>query len=595
MVAKNSTFRANGTDAGSLFLTGTPAQIPRADISGSILSNVSGYTIQVEGNGVATLTGSTVGGNTNQWLRVRASGGTPGLADLTLTNSTATGSVLTDPGSVSNLTMIDSTWNLTGSSNVTKLVNDPSLIDFSPPVGDPTLLSSYKTLTVENYIGEGGRIALNTYLGADGSPSDRLVIDGGGTATGTTGLIFDNTTGPGALTTGDGILVVDAISGGTTAPGAFAGAAVAGPYEYLLFRGGTGADASDDWFLRSTVQSGSDGGGDGGGGLMPNFRQEVSLYDAIPPMAAIYGRHLIDTLHERVGEEEQLRGRTDLGKDGYMGNGAWGRLIGHYGHRDGDPRGIYGLSGPEFDYRFGALQTGLDVYRKENDNGTIDHAGLYFAFGHGEVDVQHNLLGRQFKGGTDSFDAGTIGGYWTRFWENNAYLDGVVQGTWYDVTTQSQRRALFGLPEPGRFRFRLRGFTGRRLSVLLRRRLAARASGTAHLPDCQHGFLQRRRCRSAVRQSQFADRPHRRQGGTDLDGRGGGKRQARAAGDGLGPGQYLARVPRRDLDDIVLVRHRLHPLHGRSRRELGGIGRWRQPSDDGLDHSLRQRQFLDPL
>ena len=164
-------------------------------------------------------------------------------------------------------------------------------------------------------------------------------------------------------------------------------------------------------------------------------------------MAAIYGRHLIDTLHERVGEEEQLRGRTDLGKDGDKVNGAWGRLIGHYGHRDGDPRGIYGLSGPEFDYRFGAMQTGLDVYRKENDNGTIDHAGLYFAFGHGEVDVQHNLLGRQFKAGTDSFDAGTIGGYWTRFWENNAYLDGVVQGTWYDVTTQSQRSALFGFPD----------------------------------------------------------------------------------------------------------------------------------------------------
>ena len=29
---------------------------------------------------------------------------------------------------------------------------------------------------------------------------------------------------------------------------------VAGPYEYLLFRGGTGAGASDDWFLRSTLQ-----------------------------------------------------------------------------------------------------------------------------------------------------------------------------------------------------------------------------------------------------------------------------------------------------------------------------------------------------
>ncbi|WP_244480348.1 hypothetical protein [Rhizobium sp. Root1220] len=68
---------------------------------------------------------------------------------------------------------------MTGSSNLTNLVNDPSLIQYTPPTGDPTLLSSYKTLTVVDYIGEGGAIGLNTYLGADGSPSDRLIVDGG--------------------------------------------------------------------------------------------------------------------------------------------------------------------------------------------------------------------------------------------------------------------------------------------------------------------------------------------------------------------------------------------------------------------------------
>ena len=51
----------------------------------------------------------------------------------------------------SSLLLIDSTWNMTGNSNVTNLTNDPSVINFSPPVGDPTLLSSYKTLTVNNY------------------------------------------------------------------------------------------------------------------------------------------------------------------------------------------------------------------------------------------------------------------------------------------------------------------------------------------------------------------------------------------------------------------------------------------------------------
>ena len=141
---------------------------------------------------------------------------------------------------------------MTGNSNVTNLTNDPSIINYLPPVGDPTLLSSYKTLTVDNYVGEGGQIRLNTYLAGDGSPSDRLVINGG-TASGTTGLLFDNTGGGGALTTGDGILVVDAMNGGTTVPGAFAGSALAGPYEYLLVPRRFDTGSENDWFLRNSL------------------------------------------------------------------------------------------------------------------------------------------------------------------------------------------------------------------------------------------------------------------------------------------------------------------------------------------------------
>ncbi len=67
----------------------------------------------------------------------------------------------------------------------------------------------------------GGTIALNTYLGGDNSPSDRLVVNGG-TATGATGLAIRNTTGPGAETLGNNILVVNSINGGSTATNAFA-------------------------------------------------------------------------------------------------------------------------------------------------------------------------------------------------------------------------------------------------------------------------------------------------------------------------------------------------------------------------------------
>ena len=58
-------------------------------------------------------------------------------------------------------------------------------------------------LTTTSYTGTGGTIAMNTFLGADGSPSDRLVINGG-TASGNSSLRIINAGGLGDLTFGDG-------------------------------------------------------------------------------------------------------------------------------------------------------------------------------------------------------------------------------------------------------------------------------------------------------------------------------------------------------------------------------------------------------
>ena len=58
---------------------------------------------------------------------------------------------------------------MTADSTVTQTVTNAGLIQF----GD------FMTLTTQNYAGLGGTLGLNTYLGSDGSPSDRLVISGG--------------------------------------------------------------------------------------------------------------------------------------------------------------------------------------------------------------------------------------------------------------------------------------------------------------------------------------------------------------------------------------------------------------------------------
>lgn len=158
--------------------------------------------------------------------------------------STLRGVITTDASSTSRVNLTQgAVWTMTGNSNATLVTNANSQIIYTPPTEDPTLLGSYKTLTAVNYLGAEGTIQLNTYLGDDSAPSDRLAIDSG-TATGRTILEIRKTTGPGGLTVANGILVVQTLDSATTTPGAFALAGVveAGPFEYRLFRGaGAGA------------------------------------------------------------------------------------------------------------------------------------------------------------------------------------------------------------------------------------------------------------------------------------------------------------------------------------------------------------------
>ena len=110
------------------------------------------------------------------------------------------------------------------------------------------------SLFVINYTGTGGTIAMNTFLGGDGSPSDTLVVNL--SATGNTQLRITNADGPGAETVTDGIRVVRATRAGvTTDPNAFTlapGELRAGFFDYRLFQGGPGPNTNPyDWFLRS--------------------------------------------------------------------------------------------------------------------------------------------------------------------------------------------------------------------------------------------------------------------------------------------------------------------------------------------------------
>ncbi|MDH4982783.1 autotransporter outer membrane beta-barrel domain-containing protein [Hyphomicrobium sp. D-2] len=416
----DSTVTTSGAIANIVHSTG-PSTVT---ITNSSLSAADGAGFEVvSGQLTATLTNATITGG-DKLLNVSDIGALNIYADST----TLTGSAVMAAGGTAQINLLGSSvWNITDDSNLTLLINQTgSLAQFSPPGSSA---GPFKTLTVQDYVGIGGTLGVNTFLGTDGSPSDKLIIDGG-SGLGSSLLSVTNVGGGGDLTTLDGILVVDAINGGTTVPGllTLAGPVVVGPYEYSLYRGGQNGANPDNWYLRSVLDCALDPSAPLCAPDTPDWRQETSLYAAVPAMTLLYGRLMLDTLHERRGTAVSAYAEG-------APNAAWARVIGQHGDRDGGKGGICG-AGPKYDYDFWAFQGGMDLYRDGDVGTSRNHAGAFFAIGHGSGDVQHIGDG---KAGENSFMAYSWGAYWTHYTPNNAYIDTLLMGSWYDIDAASNR------------------------------------------------------------------------------------------------------------------------------------------------------------
>ncbi len=283
----------------------------------------------------------------------------------------------------------------------------------------------YSTLTVGGYTGgAGSRIGFNTYLGGDASPTNLLVINGG-QAGGTTTILVNNTGGPGALTVDDGIRLVQVTGGGATTADAFTlgHRVVAGAYEYQLFRGGDSDPG--DWFLRSHIKS-EDPNGPG----IPIYRPETPLYAPVPAIARQMALSTLGTLHERVGDQENLRGLVE--PRAYV-NGAWGRLFGaRLDNRWG------GTAEARAEGDLVGFQTGLDLFRRTTDSGRRDHVGLYVAYTDHDASMSGLARGmRDLEVGRLQADGSSVGAYWTHFGPTGWYVDTVLQQSWYDMEATS--------------------------------------------------------------------------------------------------------------------------------------------------------------
>ncbi|WP_330565871.1 autotransporter outer membrane beta-barrel domain-containing protein [Pseudomonas yamanorum] len=318
-----------------------------------------------------------------------------------------------------------------------------------------------------NYTGNNGRLALQSVLAGDGSPSDRLIVSQG-TIQGSTAITITNLGGAGSQTVQNGIQVVQAINGATGSDLAFSlpsGSVSAGAFEYYLYKGGFTPGTAQNWYLRSSVEApplpnpeGPPSGifpppppdpdnppvgilppvpADGtpelpgifpGEEPIPIYRPEVADYSVLFPAVQQMVQGMLSTYHERMGDQgaPQQSGAIPAG---------WARVFGSRTRQS-----FSGTVSPSLDSSLSGFQVGTDLYAWTSDNGLTQRVGFFV----GHSRLTGNVAG--FSGGFQHTDTGDItlradslGTYWTLIGANRAYLDLVLMGTRFDGHDESSR------------------------------------------------------------------------------------------------------------------------------------------------------------
>ena len=366
----------------------------------------------------------------------------------------------------------------------------------NPVAGDVLVITGARRGTAGvagtgTFISNGGTLKLDTVLNEGGAAthSDTLVVDGTSVgAGGATNMSIRNAGGAGALTVGNGILVVQVLDPNRSAAGAFtlAGGEVrAGAFDYRLFQGGPSGSNSSDWFLRSTFIVVPTPSADRAAepsvplvpigpslptnpppevlppGVFPIIGPEIATYGVVQPIARQLGMTTLGTLHERVGDtslnaitgtpcpadgdtpdgiyrKAPVKAPTDCLNAGW-GPSVWGRVLGqqidnHY-RAFADPRASGQLLG---------FQSGIDLWRGEWMPGHRDAAGIYVGYANANVDVNGLVTNEAATGyvlrktGGLNLDAWSGAAYWTHYGPGDWYLDAVAQATQYQGSASTQ-------------------------------------------------------------------------------------------------------------------------------------------------------------
>ncbi|WP_353151900.1 autotransporter outer membrane beta-barrel domain-containing protein [Pollutimonas bauzanensis] len=370
-----------------------------------------------------------------------------------------------------------SVWNMTGDSVLTSLTLDSGAV-FSTPFAANT----YKTLTTGTLNSTDGVIGLNTWLGGDDSPSDKVVINTTNPVGGQTRLRIRNTGGVGDLTTANGIEVVKRVeieeitepqvqlSRASTlihseaSEGSFAldGRVVAGAYEYQLYRGGSQVSEADNWYLRSQrnieppvlpeteppeapdtdlpvspkpepVPPVAPPSPSPAPTPAPLYRPEVAAYLA---NQRLVGQMFVQSLHDRQGSLQLTGNGQDTTSSDKHGS-AWLRSTRTWGASNSQDANFH------VDTDLLLLQGGGDVAKwgVGSQAGRI-HVGTMFGYGVADSKVRADGNTAQARGKVEGYN----GGVYATWFQNadtqlGAYVDLWTQYGWFNNRVEGE-----GLP-----------------------------------------------------------------------------------------------------------------------------------------------------
>jgi outer membrane autotransporter protein len=328
------------------------------------------------------------------------------------------------------------------------------------------------TLTVEgNYVGNGGQLLLQSAVGNDSSPSDKLVVNNG-TLTGSTLITVNNVGGVGALTRQNGIQLVQAQGSAVSDNTAFALRAPVsvGAFDYRLFKGGITAGSENSWYLRSSVVAPpvvavanpdpalpptlepvvavpvaapvvTAVGGDGvatvevpvlpaavpGAAPIPLYREAVPTWSVVPPAAALLSLSALGTFHDRQGDQRLLTQTGTL-------SAGWGRAYGKNLEQT-----WAGTVTPKLNGSLNGFQVGNDLFASQLAGGQTQRSGFFI--GHSRLQGDVDGFNQGFEGkrsGKVELQGDSLGVYWTLTDPAGAYLDTVAMYTWLNGDNRSE-------------------------------------------------------------------------------------------------------------------------------------------------------------